>query len=309
MIGFAFSFLQPLGKSPDYPNYEDFLNLAKRVKWDILGASRFEPGFSYVAVFFSFFFNSNILIYSAIVSFALWLKACVVRSISLDGVVFFIVMLFYFFRYFPLHELTQLRAACATSIYLIGFLYFIKCRPGRAVVVMSLAALFHLSSIAALPGVLFSGFKKRTYIIISAVCVFFLVRVCSSFLANYLSAFIMMLDEYQKNGFGDSRPNLLAPHLVIDLFFVCLSCMCWKNLSSIMRRVVVIEIFGLAIFYGGVEFAVIAHRLREFYSIFWIFFVAEGLKYKKTRVLSILFVFVNVFFYGYLYYLSGTFFS
>jgi hypothetical protein len=64
----------------------------------------------------------------------------------------------------------------------------------------------------------------------------------------------------------------------------------------------------MAIFYGTMNFGVVAHRLREFYSVFWVLFIADGLRLKETKLLSYGFVAVCVIFYSYVFFISGTFF-
>ena len=71
-----------------------------------------------------------------------------------------------------------------------------------------------------------------------------------------------------------------------------------------MRRVVLVEIIGMAIFYGGIDFPVIAHRTREFYIVFWVLFVADGVRQNGNKLLTYSFVFICIIFYSYVFIFS-----
>ena len=131
----------------------------------------------------------------------------------------------------------------------------------------------------------------------------------SGILTGYLGDFIPMVDAYQAGGFGEDRPNPFAIQLLIDWTMIAVSLIMWDRLSLLMKRIVLLEIIGMAIFYGGIDFAVIAHRIREFYSVFWVLFVADGLRQNGTRFLTYSFVFVSGIFYYYVFIVSGTFFN
>ena len=118
-----------------------------------------------------------------------------------------------------------------------------------------------------------------------------------------------MVDAYQAGGFGEDRPNPFAIQLLIDWTMIAVSLIMWDRLSLLMKRIVLLEIIGMAIFYGGIDFAVIAHRIREFYSVFWVLFVADGLRQNGTRWLTYCFIFVCVIFYSYVFIFSEAFFN
>jgi hypothetical protein len=64
------------------------------------------------------------------------------------------------------------------------------------------------------------------------------------------------------------------------------------------EHVLLLELIGMAIFYVALDFPVIAHRSREFFSIFWIFFVVQGLQNKSLiKEFSIFFVIASLILY------------
>lgn len=73
-----------------------------------------------------------------------------------------------------------------------------------------------------------------------------------------------------------------------------------------MKRVVAIQMMGFAIFYGFFNSEVIAIRLREAFSIFWLFYLAD---YSRTtprlRLAVVTFVLMNITLGSYLFYFSS----
>ena len=95
---------------------------------------------------------------------------------------------------------------------------------------------------------------------------------------------------------------------IFDWFFIFISMLQWSKLTEVMKRVILLQLIGLGFFYGALDFAVIAHRIREFYSVFWLFFVAEGLVRRETQGLTFSMAMVSIFYYAYVFIFSGDFF-
>lgn len=307
-IGFLLSVTQILGESPDYSQYDEFFDLVRSEGLDTLVVSRFESGFSIFSVFLTALFTANVFVYSWIVVAAMLLKGWAISVYSVDQKIFVVVAAFYFARYFPLHELTQLRAACAIALVLVGAVFLWKGNFFIGILICASALLFHMSAAAVIPALFFAASKRRQVFFISFMA-FVFTFAFSGILTGYLGDFIPMVDAYQAGGFGEDRPNPFAIQLLIDWMMIAVSLVIWGRLSLLMKRIVLLEIIGMAIFYGGIEFAVIAHRTREFYSMFWVLFVADGLRQNGTRLLTCIFVFVSVIFYFYIFIASETFFN
>lgn len=308
LFGFLLAITQILGQSPDYSDYNDFFDLVRSEGLDVLAVSRFEPGFSILALVLTKLFTTNVIVYGWIVVAAMLLKGWAINAYSSSQKIFFVVAAFYFSRYFPLHELTQLRAACAIALILVGAIFLWKGNFLIGSLICASALLFHMSAAAVIPA-LFVATSKRWQVMFIAFMAFVFTSAFSGILTGYLGNFIPMVDAYQAGGFGEDGPNPFAIQLLIDWTMIAVSLIMWDRLSLLMKRIVLLEIIGLAIFYGGIDFAVVAHRIREFYSIFWVLFVADGLRQNVTGWLTYIFVFLCVFFYSYVFIFSDAFFN
>lgn len=307
-FGYLLSVSQILGESPDYSQYDEFFDLVRSEGLDVLAVSRFEPGFSIFVLVLTKLFTTNVIVYGWICVAAMLLKGWAINACSSSQWVFFVVAAFYFSRYFPLHELTQLRAAFAIALILVGAIFLWKRNFLIGALICASALLFHMSAAAVIPA-LFVAASKRWQVMLIAFMAFVFTSAFSGILTGYLGDFIPMVGAYQAGGFGVDKPNAFAIQLLIDWTIIAVSLIMWDSLSLLMKRIVLLEIIGMEIFYGGIDFAVIAHRLREFYSIFWVLFVADGLRQKGTKLLTYSFVFVCVIFYSYVFIFSENFFS
>lgn len=307
LLGFLLSITQLFGQSPDYSDYTNFFDLTRSEGLNIFNVSRFEPGFSFVTLVLTTLFHSNVVVYSWIVATALLIKGWAIRACPSSQKVFVFVAAFYLIRYFPLHELTQLRAAFSIALIMGGSILLWRGHLLYGIVICGMALLFHMSSAAIIPALLLRP-TKRWQVVTIAFLLFFLTTAVLDYIAGYLADFVAILDSYQRGGFGEEAPNPYSIQLLIDWVMIFISLVMWSKLSSLMKRVVLLELIGMAIFYGGIEFAVIAHRIREFYSVFWVFFLIDGMRQKSTRLLSYGFVFVSIVFYFYIFVLDGNFF-
>jgi hypothetical protein len=301
LVGLVLSFTQILGVGRDYLNYVEFFDLVRSIGSDVFLESRFEPGFSLLTMLIATGIDSNLLVYSFFVMIALLLKGWVISAHSANQKIFLVVAAFYLIRYLPLHELTQLRIALGIAFVLLGAMMFWRGELFLGTLVCVFAMLFHMSVVAILPGLFLSATKRRNVILIGAI-VFIATFFVAGILTNYLSGYIQILNAYESDGsFNDSSPNPFAVYLLIDLAMVFFSLFMWEKLSTLMQRIVALQIVGLAIFYGAFDFSVIAIRVRELYSVFWVIFVALGLRRKGMVLVTYGFVSACAVFYLYLY--------
>ncbi len=307
-LGFILSFFQVFGTSPDYSQYIDFFNLARVEGLSILVVSRFEPAFSVFSLALISVFADNAVIYSSIVATTMLLKGWAINAIASSSRIFFLVATFYFVRYFSLHELTQLRSACAIALVMVGATYLWGSNLRRGLFFCAAATLFQISAAAVIPA-LFVTAAKRSTVILIGVGVYAVAFVYAEVLSGYFANFIPILDLYKTYGFSQDKTNPFAVQLLIDWAMITVSLIMWRRLNLLMKRIVLLQLIGIAIFYGAIDFGVVSHRLREFYSVFWVFYVADGLRLKSTRPLSYCFVFVCFGFYSYVFFISGKFFS
>ena len=306
-LGFLLSVTQILGESPDYDNYVIFFDLLRSEGLEALYSYRFEPGFTIVAFALISLFDSSLLVFSIFVAVLMLMKGWVIDLFSSTRSVFFVVAVFYFVRYFSLYELTQLRAAFATGFLMFAAAFLWRGKRFYGLLACVASILFHMSAVAVIP-VLFIQSTKRLIVILVGIGIYILVLSGSSFIVNFLPNYITVFSDYQQTGFGDIAVNRLAPTLLLDWLMIAVSLMLWNNLSSLMKQIVLLEIIGMAIFYGATDFPVVAHRIREFYSVFWVFFVADGLHREFVNIPIAGFVLASIGLYSYLFVFSGNFF-
>jgi len=307
-FGYLLVITQIFGQSPDYSNYDIFFDSVRSDGLDILAVSRFEPGFSIFSVFLTMLFTTNVIVYGWIVTAAMLLKGWAIKASSSSNQIFAMVAAFYLVRYFPLHELTQLRAACAIALIMVGAIFLWKGKILHGLLIFTSAILFQISAAAIIPVLLLTASKRWQVMLISAV-VFISTSLFTSVVTGYLAEYMQILNAYETQGFYDIKPNPFAIQLLIDWGMIIVALIMWNRLTLLMKRIVLVELIGMAIFYGAIEFGVIAHRIRELYSVFWVFFIADGLRLKATKVFSYGFSFVCILFYFYVFFISGNFFQ
>lgn len=308
LFGFLAAIWQIFGVSRDYLSYDDFFDLARWEGMDMLVKSRFELGFVTFSVFLTALFASNLIVYGWIVAFAMLLKGWAIKIISSGNQIFLIVSAFYLSRYFPLHELTQLRVAFAIALIMVGAIFLWKEKLLYGLLICASSLLFHMSAATIIPALLLPSYK-RWQVMLIATFVFVFTSIFASAVTTYLAEHILILNAYQTYGFHETKPKPFSISLMIDLGMIIFALVKWSRLTSLMKRIILLELIGMAFYYGLIEFGVIAHRLRELFSVFWIFFIAEGLIIKETKNACFGFAFICIFFYSYLFIISGDFFQ
>jgi len=317
LIIFLLVFFQIPGEAPDWQSYDRFFNLLLIDGLDVLVTSRAEPGFVIVSFFLTELFSSNLAVFGVIAASAIFLKCWAINQFSSSRLVFLVIMLFYLIRFAPLHELTQVRAACSTSFMVIAFVLSWRGNRIGGVVACAAALAFHLCAIIIIPLVLLLQLRSRftqalslkTVITVSVV-VFITTLFAVKPAVNYLQDSFMVIAMYQAVGFGYVAPNPFSAALLLDWGMIIGGLVMWGRLPSMMKYVLLLEIIGMAIFYASMDFAVIAHRYREYFAVLWVFFVAQGLQQRTpVKEVSILFVIASIALYSYLFFFSGKFFS
>jgi hypothetical protein len=164
------------------------------------------------------------------------------------------------------------------------------------------ALTFHLSAIFIVPLLFLQSCNRRAVITVSVI-VFFISLFGLDLLLNYFQDSIRVVMAHQQAGFGDELPNPLSSGLILDWAMIFIGLLLWERISPPMKHILLIELIGMAIFYSSLDFAVISHRVRELFSVFWILFVAQGLQREPlVKDISILFIVINVALYIYLYF-------
>jgi hypothetical protein len=104
----------------------------------------------------------------------------------------------------------------------------------------------------------------------------------------------------------DATSSYFSPVFYPEFFLIFLSLVFWKDCTDNMKRVIGLQFAGFAIFYGFFEHAVISIRLREVFSVFWLFYVADYSRVTANlRAGIVIFVLLNIALGSYLFYFSG----
>lgn len=307
-FGFLLSVTQTFGESPDYSQYDDFINLVRSIGGDVFTGSRFEPGFSALVLILTTVFSSNVVVYSCIVAAVLFIKGTAILHCSVKFNIFFVVAFFYLVRYFPLHELTQLRAACGFAFLLVASILFFENKIIFGLLATAVALLFHMSSAVVIPG-FFLVTTKRVNVIFIGIAIYFVAALATNVVADYFASYITVLAAYKEAGFGDWAPHPFSVPLLLDWALIIYAFIMWDKLTVLMKRVLLLQVIGMGVFYGVIDFPAFASRMREAYSIFWVFFIADSLRFNRIRMPVFGFVFASTFVYCYVYFIKGDFFT
>ena len=273
-VAFFAAVTQPFGFSPDYTQYELFFREIRVDFLNVMRESRFEPGFSIAAAGISRLIGSDVLVYGIFVFSSMAYKLCYTRKMS-SGSYLYLAIIFYFFRFFPLHELNQLRAALAISLIFAACFYVWTARAWVGGAACVLAATFHYSSLIISP-FLFLPKIGRLKSVILALSVFFALYLASNFAIEFAQKFFLVFETYDDNGFGERAINPLSPVLFPEFFLLVAALVFWGEMTDKMQKIVTIQLMGVAIFYALIDFHVVAVRSREFFSVLRTLFIAQA---------------------------------
>ncbi|TWD86094.1 EpsG-like putative glucosyltransferase [Variovorax beijingensis] len=302
------SVLQPFGYSPDYPQYSYFFDQLRSDYLSQLRESRFELGFLHLSYLLTQIFRENVHVYGFFVLIAIGLKVYFAGRFSAKNYAW-IFLVFYFFKFFPLHELTQLRAAMAASLLVVVFYYYSIERYWIALSISLIAIAFHNSAGLVLPFFLTPmAALTRGRIVLAALIVYVSCYLISDYLVGFLADRIVVFEMYINAGIESRRDAAFSPVFFPEFFLIALSFVCWRDLSGVMKKVLAIEVFGFAVFYGFIDLGVVAVRGRELFSVLWIVFVAQfPFAGKKIRAGIVFFVLASVLLSVYLYFVLDFF--
>ena len=316
LAAFFLVLYQALGEAPDWANYDEFIDLLRMPDPDLGVYDRFEIGFVAINKTLVSFVPSNLAVLGIIAAVAMVIKICSINSFSQNWSALFIALIFYFSRFFPLHEYTQLRAATSLSFLYAATVFASRGGVFAAAVASAAALAFHMSAAFLVPFLIFFGFFARakqsfhlSLALFVAILVFISTKALVALVLDSLQGHLAVVSLYQEVGFGDEEANPLSFALILDIAMIAAGMVLWSGLPLLMRFVLFLQLLGVVVFYATVEHQVIAFRVREFIGAFWTFFVAMGLGEKyKIRVVTYIFVVANILLYSYLYFVKGGFF-
>lgn len=307
IIASFFSLTQILGLSPDYDSYQEFFDLARAYGLDVIEMTRFEPAFVFTTLFLNLFLSSNIGIYTTFVAVCCLIKGGVFFFYSEKWQIFLLVSIFYFIRYFSLYELTQIRVSVAIAFLILGCALLWAGKLKTALLVFGVASVFHTAAFMLLP-VIFLRPQKRFHVLALLVLIFiFLKFVLPLFIYGFQDN-VEVLAMYEKLGYGGEGVTIFNPSVILDLTLILVAFANWKKITPMMRWIIFFEAVGIDVYYGLPDFAFLAHRLHEVITVFWVFFIIDGLKKNILRTEIVIYMIFCLGVYSYLFFFRGEFF-
>lgn len=297
--------------SIDFSDYSDFISEVRSQGWNAVESSRFEPLFGILVFATINIASNNAIVFSLLALSSLAFKLhCISLASNKQSLAIF-CSLFYVVRIFPLHEMTQLRIALA-----LGFTFGAVVWWRRAFWICTAAALAtHYSTAMLIPLLLFWRFLKtapHAYKSVEFLTWFALIAVATGvattadYILDFLTQILPIIDLYSKTTFGDDQVNLFSAPVLLDLVFILSVIPFFRRSTELLRFWLFIQIMGLLIFFCIRSFPIIAHRTREMFDVFLVFYFCEA--ENNSAILQLharLFLFANISLYLFLNFFSS----
>lgn len=309
ITAFAVSVAQLFGVSRDYLNYSNFFSTVRALNFsfEIFHMTRFEPLFTFLSSVFVSLTESNLLVYALLVFFSLWIKSIAILQTTHSWRIIFIICLFYAARFFPLLEMTQIRAAISSSFLFFAFYFSLREQRKWSILMSFLSVGFHMSSVIVIPFVLFITPPRRLYVFFISMAFLITGFFLKDILIGILSSHFRVIALYASRGaagFGE-QVNPINSAVILDFAMIITALYFWNNSTVLMRQMVFLQIISLMIFWSFYNYGVFAHRWRELISVFWVFFFSHALVLKgNKKYIFLIFIVINIGFYHYLYFFS-----
>lgn len=309
LSGAAFwvSWTNYFGYSRDYENYDYFFNLLRYRFSSFFNTHRFEPAFAMIARLLVAFVQSNEVVYALFVAPAVFLKVLLIGRWSKGYVFFALAVFLYFFRFFPLHELTQVRASSALVFIMFSLYYRVQNRLYLAAACGMTAFLFHYSSALVVP-FLFLPELKAKEVILLGVSLFVGIYIFSFQIVPMAATYFTSIESTLRSVVDSEGLNPLSPLLYPEYFMILVSLLFWEGLTRAMKFITSMQVFGLAMGLSFFDFPVLAVRSHELYIFLWVFYVAQASYCRiEIKISSFLFSVAMSFLGIYVYYMSNFF--
>ncbi|TWH40671.1 EpsG family protein [Dulcicalothrix desertica] len=327
-VGAAAAFYEIFGESKDsqiYLQYFDYMISKPSCFGE--GIFNFEIGFETTSCFVSSILKSSTLVYSFFVFVSLLLKLIVLfltllntKSSKLNiKLCSFLSVFLYFSRFFPLHELTQIRASLSIAFILVGSLLLLqgsnlnkqvsKINP-FALLMYFIAFLFHISSILILPFLLISFYiKSRKDIIVYSIIIFIFIKLFFlQILVNFGVELNPRLNEYVDAPIYLQPVSLFSPRRGLDVFLIIIGLRNFNSQKRYYKFYLSVFTFSIISLYSLMDTPVFAHRLSEIMQVFGVLLVAV-MRYKSQLIFTIPYVVIVSFLSIYAFFYTDEFFG
>lgn len=297
----------------DFQNYSAYFDVVRSSPIKDLLFARIEPLFVVLAAFLTSLTPSNVLSYWLLLLISLELKFLTIAGRAfLSRWTAWAVITFYLVRFFPLHELTQIRVSVALAIVLPAFA---RPRSRLSWPLMIAALLTHYSMIALVPFFLMLKFLEKnpcSYVrhekAIWAVTLVAGVAVAlyAASAIDELSRYFTTLQIYEYEGFGTDI-RLLNAAVLADLFGLLAALVVIGKMRLRTRFWVYVQFVGVTAFFAFHAFPIVAYRLREVVSVLWLFYLLDAFHDRApVRWHAAAFIVVCIPTWAYAYFLSRS---
>lgn len=297
----------------DYENYTQFFDLVRAYDLPDVVSDRIEPLFGIVIYYLVQIFTSNFSIYFFLLVLSIALKAVIFSSSRQTGALFILFVGFYLFRYFPLYELTQIRVSLAAGLVMLAFqlhgsrvkwlLFLLACLTHYSVLV--LLPLMFLVNAAQTSSCNYIKFEKPIWLCLLAG--FMTIGFMLQTLLQYITPYFTTLQIYDAAGFGEETVSPFSATIMLDLLGILTALALQRHLSPTARFWIYIQVLGAFSFYALIDFPILAFRIRDLYSVFWIFYIRDALEYQgNVKLHALLFVVSCIIAHSYFYFLGKS---
>ena len=293
---------QVFGISRDFVSYERYFNyLRGDLSLLSYGTPTFEPLFYFIAYMFSHFIANNKIVYLLILLSCIHIKSSAFYSITNSKSIFTLVILFYMVRFFPLHEMTQIRTALATSFLLYAI-------PSSKKFVF-FATLSHYSSIVVAPFYLIKNKLKYLLLLVPVIILlcsiswYFLDNIITNIFPEGLSVRILLY-------LSDEPADLISTAITIDLIYILFGLTLWNKSPRKMKFSLLMCLVGISMYYGNLNYSGFASRLHQIFSVFLCPYLIYSMQLnKQARYMAFLFIIINIIYYSFIYFYYAPFFK
>lgn len=300
---------QDTSVSKDYLNYQyAFNNIYEITENGFYYLLAFEPGFVAIVVFFRKLFATNygiaIIFFYAITS--LTLKIFVINRLSINP---YLTILFYFSYFFLIHEMTQIRIALASAIFLISLISFLNDKRGTFLMLILLATCFHYSAIFYLLLLFFDTKTLKRNLLAFIILLSLIFGVVKLPLLSILGSVDVSDVSGKLNNYIEiSQDGSLAVNVFNSLNILNILCCLYflffvrkeellKNKSVIFfLKCNILSIFLFSFFAGAPAFSMRFNQLFSIAQIFLFTYLVRYLPFKKFNVFFLVII-AGVFFY------------
>jgi len=312
LIFFAFAFmaLALVQNGNDFINYVNYFIDIKTFNFSAILTSRLEPAFGILVLFFTYLFDTEYFIYLSILLLSLLIKMLVLTKWHLAKSAIILVLIVYLFRFYPLHELTQVRLALSLSFWMLA----IESEKKWSFFYSIVGCLIHFSTLALIPSMVIIYYTKNNAgHTNNRINIMWLLNVLATTITSIIiirsidliAPNLKTLQMYSETSFGDSNINLFSIGILIDLTFIVGALLIKKHLNQICMCWIYINAIGILLFFTLADYPVMAFRFRELFSFFMVYLIKDAFKlniYARLYVVS--WSIVSVIAYYYLYFIS-----